>query len=516
MANTVKFYYDHECKQPSPERLVYLRNQVKELMQRPQPEQRTPPWYEMRNNMVTSSDWGSVTGDNKYKNYNELVLSKCGQSKPFWAGPAVKWGVKYEEVANMIYMDRNKCKVLEFGCIQHHTQDWLGASPDGISTDGVMLEIKCPTSRKITGIPPAYYWVQVQGQLEVCELDRCDFLECKLEEYFSESHYFEDINEKDMRLNKAGMEKGCVLVFRDRITQDPKFIYSKIGITKEEYETWLVEEKKKFFADEKHKNMYFSVSSFWQLLHASCVPIYRDQGWFKETLPKLDKFWKDVLHYREVGCEELMPKKRKKMTGIDINIGDTPKELDSGQSLFSSNTFDPINKTSVLVNSTIETLSDTSGGMSLFSSDTFKTSVQKKSVETLSDTSGGMSLFSSDTFKTSVQKKSVETLSDTSGGMSLFSSDTFKVTKPKKTKKPKKEKDQIRNLFSSDTFQTLLKNNKTTDNLLTSNKEQSINDELEKSLQMLQNLTLSVEQNKRKSEDKLESDIKKKSKNDSC
>ena len=40
MANTVKFYYDHECKQPSPERLVYLRNQVKELMQRPQPEQR--------------------------------------------------------------------------------------------------------------------------------------------------------------------------------------------------------------------------------------------------------------------------------------------------------------------------------------------------------------------------------------------------------------------------------------------------------------------------------------------
>jgi len=106
-----------------------------------------------------------------------------------------------------------------------------------------------------------------------------------------------------------------------------------------------------------------------------------------------------------------------------------------------------------------------------------------------------MSLFSSDTFKTSVQKKSVETLSD--------SSNTFKVTKPKKTKKPKKEKDQIRNLFSSDTFQTLLNKSKTTDNLLISNKEPSIDDELEKSLQMLQNLTLSVEQNKRKSDDKL-------------
>ena len=459
MANTVKFYYDHECKQPLPKRLVYLRNQVNELIKKPQPEQRTPPWYEMRNNMVTSSDWGSVTGVNKYKSYNDLVLSKCGKSKPFWAGPAVKWGVKYEEVANMIYMDRNKCKVLEFGCIQHHTHDWLGASPDGISTDGVMLEIKCPTSRKITGIPPAYYWVQVQGQLEVCELDRCDFLECKLEEYYSADYYFEDTNDKDERLNKVGMEKGCVLVFRDRTTQDPKFIYSKIGITKEEYEPWLIEEKRKFFEDEKHKNMYFSVTSFWQLLHASCVPIYRDQEWFKETLPKLDKFWKDVLHYREVGCEELMPKKRPKMTAIDINIGKMPNDHNIGQSLFNTDTFN------------------------------------KKSSTTIKRSKISPSLFSGDTFKTD-SKTSSKTGSKTS--LSLFSSDTFKTiskTSP--------------SLFSSDTFKT---SSKTNNKLLST----SIDDELEKSLQMLKNLTISVENNKRKSDKKLENNITKKKKNNIC
>ena len=458
MNNTVKFYYDHECKQPSPERLVYLRNQVKELMKRPQPEQRTPAWYEMRNNMITSSDWGSVTGDNKYKSYNDLLLSKCGQAKPFWAGPAIKWGVKYEEVANMIYMYRNNCKVLEFGCIQHHTHDWLGASPDGISTDGVMLEIKCPMSRQITGIPPPYYWVQVQGQLEVCELDRCDFLECKLEEYFSESHYFEDKNDKDIRLTKAGKEKGCVLVFRDKTTQDPKFIYSKIGITKEELEPWIIEEKKKFFADEKHKNMYFSIASFWKLLYSSCVPIYRDQDWFKETLPKLDKFWKDVLHYREVGCEELMPKKRTKMTGIDINIGNTHKEFDTTQSLFSSSTF---------------------------------TEKPKNSDTLTSNTSN---------------------TSNTSLSSSLFSVETFKPIR----KKPKKEKDKIRNLFSSDTFKPLLNRSKTTDKLLDIGNKSTLDDDLEKSLEMLKNLTISVEQNKRKSSKKLESEIKKKSKNDVC
>ena len=57
--------------------------------------------------MVISSDWGSVTGVNKYKSYNDLVLSKCGKSKPFWAGPVVKWGVKYER-ANSAYLNEPK------------------------------------------------------------------------------------------------------------------------------------------------------------------------------------------------------------------------------------------------------------------------------------------------------------------------------------------------------------------------------------------------------------------------
>ena len=90
-------------------------------------------------------------------------------------------GVKYEEVAVMIYEQRNSMKVFEYGCIPHPVYDFIGASPDGITDSGIMLEIKCPSSRKITGVIPSYYWCQVQTQLEVCELDRCDFLECKLE-----------------------------------------------------------------------------------------------------------------------------------------------------------------------------------------------------------------------------------------------------------------------------------------------------------------------------------------------
>ena len=53
-----------------------------------------------------------------------------------------------------------------------------------------MLEIKCPTRRKInsTGevkgvICPIHYWDQVQIQLACCDLDECDFWQCDIKEY---------------------------------------------------------------------------------------------------------------------------------------------------------------------------------------------------------------------------------------------------------------------------------------------------------------------------------------------
>ena len=39
---------------------------------------------------------------------------------------ALLWGVKYEEVANKIYMKRNKVEVFEFGLIKHPTISCFG------------------------------------------------------------------------------------------------------------------------------------------------------------------------------------------------------------------------------------------------------------------------------------------------------------------------------------------------------------------------------------------------------
>ena len=43
-----------------------------------------------------------------------------------------------------------------------------------------------------------------------------------------------------------------------------------------------------------------------------CTRVHRDRKWFREKYPLFKQFWKDVLHYRKVGVEDLLPKKRAK------------------------------------------------------------------------------------------------------------------------------------------------------------------------------------------------------------
>ncbi|KAF5827380.1 hypothetical protein DUNSADRAFT_761, partial [Dunaliella salina] len=65
--------------------------------------------------------------------------------------PPLQWGCMFEPIATDIYMKRQMTYVHEFGILQHPYLSYFGASPDGISSEGIMLEIKRPHKRKITG-----------------------------------------------------------------------------------------------------------------------------------------------------------------------------------------------------------------------------------------------------------------------------------------------------------------------------------------------------------------------------
>ncbi len=279
MTDELKFILYSDLETPTLERLTYLREQFKKLRKIIGPEQRTPEWHEFRDNLLTASDWGSILGDNHYSNPKNIILKKCGENMPFITNKAILWGIKYEEVAVQIYQSRNNCNVIEFGCLKHPTINFLGASPDGITEDGVMLEIKCPSSRAITGIIPLYYYDQVQGQLEVCELDRCDFLECKLEEYDNKDDYKDDNYNNNYTLNYTGNEKGVILEYFDTIELKTNFIYGPLGKNLEDIDAW----KEDIINTQinTHENYIFSKLSYWKLIRVSCIPIYRDKIWFK-------------------------------------------------------------------------------------------------------------------------------------------------------------------------------------------------------------------------------------------
>ena len=290
--------------------------QLGKLLAIPTMEQRTPEWFEMRNNMITASAAAAALGEGHFGNKKDLILKKCGKGKIFTGNKYTEWGVKHEAVATRLYELRSSTKIHEFGVLQHPKYSFLGASPDGINEKGIMLEIKCPYSRKITGIVPHHYWIQIQLQLEVCNLDLCDFLECKIVEYKNLKEYLEDSDDVEAKIlydgcdipmirTKDKKEKGVIITY---VTPDGdnKYYHSELGITEDNIPKW--EEK---IAQEIPSCWGKRSVSYWKFDFISCVRVPRDKKWFDEKLQKFEETWKEILHYRKVGCEDLFPKKKK-------------------------------------------------------------------------------------------------------------------------------------------------------------------------------------------------------------
>ena len=153
--------------------------EVQKLLQIPQTVQRSPEWFEQRNNAITASDIPTALGENKYKSAWSLLMDKCNANpKPFVGNNATRWGTHYEDTAIEKYSELRGKEVLSFGLLIHPEYSWLGGSPDGITKDGILLEVKCPLSRKIVhGEIPEHYKSQVLLNLEICNLEMAHFIE---------------------------------------------------------------------------------------------------------------------------------------------------------------------------------------------------------------------------------------------------------------------------------------------------------------------------------------------------
>ena len=68
----------------------------------------------------------------------------------------------------------------EFGLKIHDELPWLGATPDGVTDDGKILEVKCPYSRPVLpNVRCKEHYPQLQVLMQVYNLDSCDFVQFK-------------------------------------------------------------------------------------------------------------------------------------------------------------------------------------------------------------------------------------------------------------------------------------------------------------------------------------------------
>lgn len=310
---------------------IYIRRKKKvyEIKKIPQFEQKSKEWLNQRNECLTATAIAIALDEDPYKYPAQLLLDKCGRGEPFEENENVHHGKKYEEVGNMFYSFRNNITVGEYGLLQHKKYKFIGASPDGICDKqtydkknlsklvGRLLEIKFPKKRKINtegkldgDICPHYYYLQIQTQLYVTDLDECDFLQCEIEEYESWDDFVKDSDNNINGLSKkTGLEKGCLiqLLPRDMINKvddkmclyNSKYIYpNKLHMTNAEIEKWIANEVLNFQKNELSKKYMIDQIIYWRLSKVACHLVKAETEYFESKIPILKQFWNYVLFYR--------------------------------------------------------------------------------------------------------------------------------------------------------------------------------------------------------------------------
>ena len=165
-----------------------------------------------------------------------------------------------------------------------------------------MLEIKCRQKENLLNLFPEHYWMQMQGQLEVCDLDECDFLQVKIEGMIALSDYKKDIfdiSEPYKSINgsydnivvgktKENLPKGVTISYLKPGAPDKlSYLYPKLYQTEEQYLNWI---------DEYIKKGYNIIETkWWKITRYELTTVYRDKLWWNNNIHHIIKFYNDYI-----------------------------------------------------------------------------------------------------------------------------------------------------------------------------------------------------------------------------
>lgn len=186
-------------------------------------DQRTDEWKQWRKLGVTATDSPVLFGLVPEQNSIELWAEKTGLKEPTDLSdiPAVRWGLEHEDYARSLW-ELKHGDIASPLCVESDANPIFRASLDGYTTNGEVLEIKCPYPDGITIMDvkirrensDAYkrYFIQVQHQLMVSGsllahlvfLDEDELIEFEISR---DENVINEIKQKGEEFFKAVLEK---------------------------------------------------------------------------------------------------------------------------------------------------------------------------------------------------------------------------------------------------------------------------------------------------------------------
>jgi putative phage-type endonuclease len=149
-------------------------------------EQGSPEWFAARKGRVTGSNVGAILGLNPYRDADDvlraMVREHHGAEREFTGNAATEYGSYHEDGATIEYQMETGNTVEKCGFFVHPSHDWLGASPDGLIDDDIILEVKCPFGQREKNPPEfksalqqGHYWAQMQIEMECSQRQQAHF-----------------------------------------------------------------------------------------------------------------------------------------------------------------------------------------------------------------------------------------------------------------------------------------------------------------------------------------------------
>ena len=181
-----------------------LHPSVRELFTRIGVRQRTASWFKIRRGKITASQVCAVINSpefkenqiyrfkSAFKSCKQLIRSKLGEFKQI-DNHILRYGRDNEKNAVACAVRKGlpilheraadgSIDAVDFGLLQHPEHSFLAGSPDGVTSNGYVVEIKCPWSEKKkknikSGYVPDCYYLQMQILMEIMDLRGAYFVQ---------------------------------------------------------------------------------------------------------------------------------------------------------------------------------------------------------------------------------------------------------------------------------------------------------------------------------------------------